>query len=113
MLKPSLLDISHLDHPAISISVSKRDAKLAGTRDGALLEVVVNNALPCVRTLFSRSRECSLTLVQPIPIEEITVLVSGRENSRLTFSESVETLPPGRTTLELFCPVSVAVTFRQ
>ena len=57
MLKPSLLDISHLDHPAISISVSKRDAKLAGTRDGALLEVVVNNALPCVRTLFSRSRE--------------------------------------------------------
>ena len=41
------------------------------------------------------------------------MLVSGRENSRLTFSESVEALPPGRTTLKLFCPVSVAVTSKK
>ena len=43
-----LLDLAHPDHPCMSIKVSEH-AKLAETRDGSYLDVVVTNNLPCVR----------------------------------------------------------------
>ena len=47
-----LTDMDYLDHPAISLSVPNKNAHLADTRDGAVLEVTVNNALPCVCLCF-------------------------------------------------------------
>ncbi len=41
-------DLTHLDHPGLAISISDSDARLAETRDGVLLDIVVHNALPCV-----------------------------------------------------------------
>lgn len=43
-----IIDVTQPDHPAISISVADNDAKLAENRDGALVNVKINNLLPCV-----------------------------------------------------------------
>jgi hypothetical protein len=40
-------DLSHPDHPILTITVSA-EARLAGDKDGAFLDVVVHNRLPCV-----------------------------------------------------------------
>lgn len=96
------------DHPAISVSISHPDAKLAETRDGALLTVKVKNELPCVREGLStpKSLQDANYLPQDIPIDEVAVVFQGREGDRLTFSAKVGTLSPGTSTLTLFCPVS-------
>ena len=55
MLQPNLSaplchspDILYPDHPALSVTVSGSEARLAQDRDGALLDVIVRNRLPCV-----------------------------------------------------------------
>ncbi|KAI0362291.1 hypothetical protein OH77DRAFT_1416520 [Trametes cingulata] len=87
-------DTPYPDHPALSISISDHDAKLAETRDGSLLKVVVNNRLPC-----------------DIPADEVEVQLAGRENSRISFTDKVSRLSPGRNELTLFCPSSSAGTY--
>lgn len=42
-----------------------------------------------------------------MPVDEIAVVLTGRESERLIFSTEASTLPPGTTTFSLFCPVSV------
>lgn len=47
--KSSHPDIVQPDHPALSIKFSS-DVRLALTRDGSYLDVIVENHLPCVST---------------------------------------------------------------
>ncbi|TBU35808.1 trafficking protein particle complex subunit 10 [Dichomitus squalens] len=82
------------DHPALSVSLVEPHAKLAESRDGALLQVVVNNRLPC-----------------DVPAEEVRLQLTGRENSQITFTAKVSSIAPGRTELTLFCPSSAMGTY--
>ncbi|KAI0665103.1 trafficking protein particle complex subunit 10 [Cubamyces menziesii] len=82
------------DHTALSVMIATHDAQLAETRDGSLLRVVVHNKLPC-----------------DIAVDEVEVQLAGRENSRISFSERVSKLAPGRNELTLFCPSSAAGTY--
>ncbi|GBE82036.1 hypothetical protein SCP_0404120 [Sparassis crispa] len=87
-------DMFQLDHPAISISVADKNARLAETRDGALVDVLVHNHLPC-----------------DLPIDEVTIIVIGREGTKLSFSEKPGALASGSTKLTLFCPSSASGTY--
>ncbi|GJE95190.1 trafficking protein particle complex subunit 10 [Phanerochaete sordida] len=87
-------DMTQPDHPAISFSIADADAKLTETRDGAVLTVNVKNHLPC-----------------DIPVDDISVVLQGREGNRLTFSERIEKLSPGNNTLTLFCPSATVGTY--
>ncbi|PSR94078.1 hypothetical protein PHLCEN_2v4506 [Hermanssonia centrifuga] len=87
-------DLTHLDHPGLAISISDSDAQLAETRDGVLLDIVVHNALPC-----------------DMPVDKISVVLSGREGVKLTFTEEVKSLPPGSSKLTVFCPSAPAGTY--
>ncbi|KAI0327179.1 hypothetical protein GY45DRAFT_1328000 [Cubamyces sp. BRFM 1775] len=82
------------DHTALSVSIADHDAQLAETRDGSLLAVVVHNKLPC-----------------ELAIDEVEVQLAGRENSRISFTNKVTKLAPGRNELTLFCPSSAAGTY--
>ncbi|KAJ7940762.1 trafficking protein particle complex subunit 10 [Mycena leptocephala] len=86
-------DLSHPEHPAMSIQVSLT-AKLAGDKDGSFLDVVIHNHLPCA-----------------VPIDEIVAILSGRDSERLRFSASSDAIPPGKTEVTLFCPTSSAGTY--
>ncbi|KAF7793103.1 hypothetical protein EIP86_004211 [Pleurotus ostreatoroseus] len=79
-------DLNHLDHPAITVSIPNGSAKLAETRDGAYIDVTVNNMLPCT-----------------LPVDAVVVVISGRENNSLTFSNTVDSLPSGPNILQVFC----------
>ncbi|OCH95045.1 hypothetical protein OBBRIDRAFT_788779 [Obba rivulosa] len=79
-------DLLHPDHPAIAIAITDRTARLAESRDGVLLEVTVRNRLPCA-----------------IPVDEITVSLTGREGDKLLFSKPIASLPPGTSMVTLFC----------
>ncbi|PCH38130.1 hypothetical protein WOLCODRAFT_64398 [Wolfiporia cocos MD-104 SS10] len=88
-------DLLHPDHPAISMKIADRTARLAGTHDGSLLDVVVHNRLPC-----------------DLPTDEVTLIFVGPEAYQLVFSsESLTAIPPGKTTITVFCPSSAAGTF--
>ncbi|KAJ7905373.1 trafficking protein particle complex subunit 10 [Mycena olivaceomarginata] len=86
-------DLSHPEHPAISIRVSST-AKLAGDKDGSFLDVVIHNHLPCT-----------------VPIDEIIAILSGRDSERLRFAAHSDPIPPGKTAATLFCPTSSAGTY--
>jgi hypothetical protein len=101
----ALPDLAHPDHPAIAIRVSS-DAKIAEAEDGAFLDVTVQNHLPCVSTsdiIFTMS----LVVSQELPVDQVTVVLAGRDKERLNFSASAERLAQGLTPLRLFCAVSV------
>ncbi|KAI0082757.1 hypothetical protein K474DRAFT_1681152 [Panus rudis PR-1116 ss-1] len=78
-------DVMHPDHPAFSIYVADHHARTADDRDGALLNVIVFNGLPC-----------------SVPTDDITVHLSGRDNTQLAFSEKVTSLSPGKNVISLF-----------
>ncbi len=40
-----------------------------------------------------------------MPVDKISVVLSGREGVKLTFTEEVKSLPPGSSMLTVFCPV--------
>ncbi|TFK86916.1 hypothetical protein K466DRAFT_586827 [Polyporus arcularius HHB13444] len=82
------------DHPAFSVTLMEHDAKLAESRDGSLLRVVVQNKLPC-----------------EISIDEVQLQLAGRENSRITFTSKASSLVPGPNELTLFCPSSPPGTY--
>ncbi|KAK7014963.1 trafficking protein particle complex subunit 10 [Favolaschia claudopus] len=86
-------DLSHPEHPAISIKVASA-AKLAGDKDGSFLDVVIHNNLPCV-----------------VPIDEVVALLVGRDSERLRFSAHIDGVTPGKTQATLFCPTSSAGTY--
>ncbi|KAJ7156089.1 trafficking protein particle complex subunit 10 [Mycena crocata] len=86
-------DLSHPEHPAMSIQVSGT-AKPAGNKDGSFLDVVIHNHLPCA-----------------VPIDEIVAILSGRDSERLRFSAHSTAIPPGKTDATLFCPTSSAGTY--
>ncbi|KAI0957407.1 hypothetical protein AcW1_005812 [Taiwanofungus camphoratus] len=87
-------DLLYSDHPAISVVVSNSEARLAGSQDGALLDVYVNNRLPC-----------------EVPIDDIIVRLVGREGIQLSFTANVASLRPGSNMLTLFCPSSTLGTY--
>ncbi|KIM49469.1 hypothetical protein M413DRAFT_60851 [Hebeloma cylindrosporum] len=87
-------DLAHPDHPALTIRVANA-AKLAETRDGSYVDVVVTNHLPCV-----------------FPIDEISVLVTGRDSEKFRYIASINGgCAPGKSTYTLFCPTSASGTF--
>ncbi|EMD38446.1 hypothetical protein CERSUDRAFT_153326 [Gelatoporia subvermispora B] len=79
-------DLIHFEHPAITLTVSSRTAQLAGTRDGALLNITVHNRLPCA-----------------IAANEVGVSLVGRDGVKVLFSANVSSIPPGVSKLTLFC----------
>ncbi|KAI9065113.1 hypothetical protein FKP32DRAFT_1674998 [Trametes sanguinea] len=87
-------DTPYPDHPALTISIADHDARLAESRDGSLLKVVVHNHLPC-----------------ELPVDGVEVQLAGRENSRISFTEKVSLLAPGKNELTLFSPSSSAGTY--
>ncbi|KZT68199.1 hypothetical protein DAEQUDRAFT_693019 [Daedalea quercina L-15889] len=87
-------DMLYLDHPALSITVSEAQARLAQDQDGSLLDVTVRNRLPC-----------------DLPVDEVVAVLTGHEGVQLTFSAQVSTARPGSTKLTLFCPSSTAGIF--
>lgn len=44
--------------------------------------------------------------LQDLLVDEVEVQLSGRENSRITFTGKLSKLVPGRNELSVFCPVS-------
>ncbi|KDR81848.1 hypothetical protein GALMADRAFT_240099 [Galerina marginata CBS 339.88] len=87
-------DLAHPDHPILSIQVSS-NARLAETRDGSYVDVVVTNYLPC-----------------QFPVDEISVLVTGRESDKFRYvSEITSGCPPGKSLFTLFCPTSTFGSF--
>ncbi|KAM6500907.1 Trafficking protein particle complex subunit 10, TRAPPC10 domain containing protein [Amanita muscaria] len=88
-------DVVFTDHPALIVRIAGA-VKLANSRDGFYLDVKVDNRLPC-----------------DIPIDEVTLVMSGRDSgSRALSSESkVKNIPTGQTILTLFCPVSSSGTY--
>ncbi|KAG5732737.1 Trafficking protein particle complex subunit 10 [Termitomyces sp. T112] len=86
-------DLTHPNHPAVTLKVSP-NARIAETKDGCFLDVTTQNHLPCV-----------------LPADAINVVLAGRDSERCTFSAPVTGLPPGKTTLTLFCPAAAAGTY--
>ncbi|KAF5365787.1 hypothetical protein D9758_003260 [Tetrapyrgos nigripes] len=89
----TLVDLPHPDHPAISVQVSPT-ATLARIKDGSYLEATIHNRLPCA-----------------LPIEEISVILSGKDADRQRFSVTANSLNPGASKVTLFCPTSNAGTY--
>jgi hypothetical protein len=89
----------------MSICVSS-DAKIAEAEDGSFLDVTVRNHLPCVST-FALIFTTSLVVSQELPIDQVSVVLTGRDKERLSFSASAERLALGLTSLRLFCAVGV------
>ncbi|KAI0780765.1 trafficking protein particle complex subunit 10 [Trametes elegans] len=87
-------DTPYPDHPALAVFILDHDATLAQTRDGSLLRIVVQNRLPC-----------------DVPVDEVEVQLSGRENARISYTDKVSLLKPGRNELTLFCPSSTTGTY--
>ncbi|KJA20255.1 hypothetical protein HYPSUDRAFT_142413 [Hypholoma sublateritium FD-334 SS-4] len=89
-----LENLAHPDHPIITIRVAS-NAKLAGGRDGSFLDVHVTNHLPCA-----------------FPVDEISVLVSGRESDKFRYASSIDDgCPSGKSTYTLFCATPASGTF--
>ncbi|CDO72874.1 hypothetical protein BN946_scf185002.g59 [Trametes cinnabarina] len=87
-------DTPYPDHPALTMTIADRDAKLAETRDGSVLKVVIQNHLSC-----------------DLPINEVEVQLAGRDNSRITYTEKATCLTPGKNERTLFSPSSSAGTY--
>ncbi|KAJ7063184.1 trafficking protein particle complex subunit 10 [Mycena amicta] len=86
-------DLLYPDHPAMSIRADAT-AKSAGDKDGSFLNVLIHNRLPC-----------------DIPLDEVVAILSGRDSERLRFSTPVDSIPPGKSEVTLFCPTSSAGTY--
>ncbi|KAG1768331.1 trafficking protein particle complex subunit 10 [Suillus occidentalis] len=59
------------------------------TEDLVLVDVTVSNHLPC-----------------DVFVDEINITLRGRDSERLKFVAKVDKLPPGRSTVTLYCPSS-------
>ncbi|EGO20910.1 hypothetical protein SERLADRAFT_452051 [Serpula lacrymans var. lacrymans S7.9] len=81
-------DLAHPDHPAISMRVMNGAKKLE-TEDSCSLDIVIHNHLPC-----------------DIPIDQVSVVLTGRDGDRLCFKTNMDQLSPGKSKLTLFCPTS-------
>ncbi|CAK5277454.1 unnamed protein product, partial [Mycena citricolor] len=86
-------DLSHPDHPILSIQISPT-AKSAGDKDGSFLVATVDNHLPC-----------------DIPCDEVIAILVGRDSQKLRFAAPCQTLPSGKSELVLFCPTSSVGTY--
>ncbi|KAF4576476.1 hypothetical protein EYR40_000715 [Pleurotus pulmonarius] len=63
------------------------DARVAGSKDGAFLDVVIRNRLPCA-----------------LPSCEIVAVLAGRDGESYRFTADVDSAISGETTLTLFSP---------
>ncbi|KAF9053549.1 hypothetical protein BDZ89DRAFT_1056144 [Hymenopellis radicata] len=82
-------DLIHTEHPGMNIKVAAA-AQLESDKDGSLLNVVILNRLPC-----------------DLPVDDISVALSGPDNVRLKFTAPCTSLPPGKTELTLSCSASL------
>jgi hypothetical protein len=48
---------------------------------------------------------------QPLLVDEVSVLLKGRDAEQLKFASATQVLVPGKTSLQLFCPVRPAALF--
>ncbi|KAH7889469.1 trafficking protein particle complex subunit 10 [Phlebopus sp. FC_14] len=81
-------DLVYLGHPAVSIRVASV-ARYSDDEDLLSLDATVHNYLPC-----------------DIVIDEVSVMLVGRDASRLKFSVNIDKLFPGKNDLILACPTS-------
>lgn len=87
-------DLLHPDHPALSLTIADKAVRLAESQDGALLDVIVRNRLPC-----------------DLSVDEVIAVLVGYEGAQLTFSTDATTLNPGNNKVTLFCSSSTAGVF--
>ncbi|KAI0093548.1 trafficking protein particle complex subunit 10 [Irpex rosettiformis] len=87
-------EVTHHEHPALSISIPKDPVSLDEHRDGAILHVIIRNTLPC-----------------PIDVDEIVVTLTGRDGERLPFVSEAQSLNPGSNPVTLFCPSATMGTY--
>ncbi|KZT11270.1 uncharacterized protein LAESUDRAFT_809238 [Laetiporus sulphureus 93-53] len=80
-------DLLYPDHPAFSLRIISSSIRLSGTQDGALLDVVVRNHLPC-----------------ELAADEVVVITTGYEGVQIQFTSQTTTIPTGTSTLTLFSP---------
>ncbi|KAI0341805.1 hypothetical protein BDW22DRAFT_1377071 [Trametopsis cervina] len=83
-------EVTHYDHPALSVSVGKNAVILDQDRDGAILHVIIYNALPC-----------------PVSVDEVSVTLAGRDGARFVFTGETDSLASGLNSLDLFCPSAI------
>ncbi|TFK72158.1 hypothetical protein BDN72DRAFT_836546 [Pluteus cervinus] len=86
-------ELPHADYPALSVMVAN-EVRPATTQDGAFLDVTIINKLPC-----------------SLPIDSISVQISGRDAERFKFTASKDALEPGKNEVTLFCPTAAAGTY--
>jgi hypothetical protein len=89
----------------MSIRVSS-NAQIAESEDGSYLDVTIENHLPCVSN-FHLVFNKYLVMLQDLPVDQVTVVLAGRDKERLSFSASTQRLLAGLTSLRLFCAVGV------
>ncbi|KDQ60741.1 hypothetical protein JAAARDRAFT_172897 [Jaapia argillacea MUCL 33604] len=87
-------DFPHDDHHAISLILSSHDAALAETKDGSYLEIDVRNHLSC-----------------PIPADQISVVLAGRDAEKLRYTADVKSFIAGNNRVKLFCAMSSQGTY--
>lgn len=46
-----------------------------------------------------------LMIPKPLPANEVSIILAGRDSERYKFVSSIQGLAPGITTVTLFCPV--------
>ncbi|KAF9246256.1 trafficking protein particle complex subunit 10 [Melanogaster broomeanus] len=81
-------DLNHPDHPALSIGTAGI-ARCSESEDLLSLDVIVDNHLPC-----------------DIVVDEVNVVLSGRDANRLKFGAKVAKLEPGKNNVTLACATS-------
>jgi hypothetical protein len=101
------VDLPYPDHPMVSIDIST-DARIAETEDGCYLNATALNRLPCVSSQESQNVltfRSFLISCQMLPVDEVSVFLLGRDSERSKFISLTHGLPPGKTSLTMFCPV--------
>ncbi|KAG7452626.1 uncharacterized protein BT62DRAFT_939661 [Guyanagaster necrorhizus] len=86
-------DLVHTDLAAVTVHAPS-DARPASGRDGYVLDVMVQNHLPC-----------------DLPVDEVCIVLYGADACRLKFTVPCESLPAGKTTVTLFCPTPLSGTY--
>ncbi|KAF7440398.1 hypothetical protein PC9H_000743 [Pleurotus ostreatus] len=79
-------ELVYPDHPSIQVK-TVGDARVVGSKDGAFLDVVIRNRLPCA-----------------LPSSEIVAVLAGRDGESYRFTADVESAISGETALTLFSP---------
>ncbi|KIJ54451.1 hypothetical protein M422DRAFT_774766 [Sphaerobolus stellatus SS14] len=75
------------EHPMFSVGLNGEVAIHRGIQDGSYIDVTIRNLLPCT-----------------IDVDTIRLTLQGPDSIQLVFSSNSHALPPGSSSITLFCP---------